>query len=51
VLTTVAVGLAAGVTGYVAGPAVAAGVGVLASVASLLLTADASRSAAQILSG
>jgi hypothetical protein len=51
VLTTVAVGLAAGVTGYVAGPAVAAGVRVLASVASLLLTADASRSAAQILSG
>jgi hypothetical protein len=51
ILTTVAVGLAAGVTGFVAGPALAAGVGVLASIASLLLTADASRSAAQILSG
>jgi hypothetical protein len=47
----VAVGLAAGVTGYVAGPALAAGVGVLASLASLLLTADATRSAARILSG
>jgi hypothetical protein len=51
IVTTVAVGLAAGVTGYVAGPAMAAGVGVLASVASLLLSVDATRSAAEILSG
>jgi hypothetical protein len=50
-MTTVAVGLAAGVTGYVAGPAMAAGVGVLASLASLLLSVDATRCAAEILSG
>jgi hypothetical protein len=50
IVTTVAVGLAAGVTGYVAGPAMAAGVGVLASVASLLLSVDATRSAAELLS-
>ena len=48
VLTTLAVTLAAGVTGFVAGPALAAGAGVLASVAGLLLTADASRSAAEL---
>jgi hypothetical protein len=33
IVTTVAVSLAVGVTGYVAGPAMAAGVGVLASIA------------------
>jgi hypothetical protein len=51
VLTTLAVTLAAGCTAFVAGPVFAAGVGVLASVASLLLTADASKSAAELASG
>ena len=51
VLTTLAVTLAAGVTGFVAGPALAAGAGVLASLASLLLTADASQSAAELAAG
>jgi hypothetical protein len=41
VLTTLAVTLAAGVTGFVAGPALAVCAGVLASAASLLLTAPA----------
>jgi hypothetical protein len=50
VLTTLAVALAAGITGFVAGPALAAGAGVLASVAGLLLTANASQSAAEIAS-
>lgn len=48
VLTTLAVTLAAGVTGFVAGPVLAAGAGVLASVAGLLLTADASQSVAEL---
>jgi hypothetical protein len=51
VLTTLAVALAAGITGFVAGPALAAGAGVLASVAGLLLTANTSQSAAEIASG
>jgi hypothetical protein len=51
VLTTLAVTLAAGVTGFVAGPVLAAGAGVLASVAGLMLTADASKSAAELASG
>jgi hypothetical protein len=51
VLTTLAVALAAGITGFVAGPALAAGAGVLASVAGLLLTANASQSVAGIASG
>jgi hypothetical protein len=51
ILTTVAVTLVAGITGFVAGPAIAAGVGVLASVASLLLTSDAIRSAAELVAG
>jgi hypothetical protein len=51
VLTTLAVALAAGLTGFVAGPALAAGAGVLASVAGLLLTANASQSAAELASG
>jgi hypothetical protein len=51
VLTTVAVTLAAGATAYVAGPTLAAGAGILASVASLLLTADAVHSAIQLTTG
>jgi hypothetical protein len=51
VLTTLAVALAAGITGFVAGPVLAAGAGVLASVAGLLLTANASQSAAELASG
>ena len=51
VLTTLAVTLAAGVAGFVAGPALAAGAGVLASVAGLLLTADTSQSAAELAVG
>lgn len=51
VLTTLAVTLAAGVTGFVAGPAVAAGAGVLVSVAGLLVTADASQSVAELAAG
>jgi hypothetical protein len=51
VLTTLAVTLAAGVTGFVAGPVLAAGAGVLASVAGLLLTADAYQSAAELSAG
>jgi hypothetical protein len=47
VLTTVCVTLAAGVTAFVAGPALAAVSGVLASAASLMLTAEASRSASE----
>jgi len=41
VLTAVVVALAAGLTALLAGPAVGAGAGVLASTAGLLLTADA----------
>lgn len=41
VVTAVVVALAAGVTALLVGPSVAAGAGVLASTASLLLTADA----------
>ena len=51
VLTTLAVTLLAGVTGFVAGPFLAAGAGVLASVAGLLLTADASKSVAELATG
>jgi hypothetical protein len=51
ILTTLAVTLAAGVTGFIAGPILAAGAGVLASVAGLLLTADASKSAAELAVG
>jgi hypothetical protein len=51
ILTTLAVTLAAGVTGFIAGPILAAGAGVLASVAGLLLTADASKSAAELAAG
>ena len=51
VLTTLAVTLAAGVTGFVAGPALAAGAGVLASLAGLLFTAEASKSAAALAAG
>ena len=51
VLATLAVTLVAGVAGFVAGPALAAGAGVLASVAGLLLTADASKSAAELAAG
>jgi hypothetical protein len=51
VLTTLAVALAAGVTGFVVGPTLAAGAGVLASVAGLMLTADASQSAAELAAG
>jgi hypothetical protein len=47
----VTVTLAAGATAYVAGPTLAAGAGILASVASLLLTADAARSAVQLAAG
>jgi hypothetical protein len=51
VLTTIAIALTAGVTGFIAGPVLAAGAGVLASVAGLMLTANASQSAAEIASG
>jgi hypothetical protein len=51
VATALAATLAAGVVAFVAGPAAGAAAGVLASVASLLLTAQASRSAAALLSG
>jgi hypothetical protein len=50
-LTTSLVALAAGVTALVAGPAVGGSVGVLASVVSLVLTADAATSAADRLAG
>ncbi|MFO0881543.1 MAG: hypothetical protein U0840_29945 [Gemmataceae bacterium] len=48
VLTAFAVTVAAGVTGFVAGPTLAVGASVLASVASLLLTIDGSRAMARI---
>jgi hypothetical protein len=51
VLTTLCVTLAAGVTGFVAGPALAASAGVLASVAGLVFTADAAKSAAELAAG
>jgi hypothetical protein len=41
VLTTVAVAVAAGITAFLAGPTLAAGVGVLATTASLFLRANA----------
>jgi hypothetical protein len=44
VLTTLAVAVAAGVTAFIAGPTLAAGVGVVASAAGLLLTANAADS-------
>jgi hypothetical protein len=50
-LTALAVTLAAGPAGFVAGPALAAGAGVLASLAGLTLTADASQSAAELAAG
>jgi hypothetical protein len=51
VLTTLAVTLAAGITAFVAGPVFAAGAGVVASIAGLLVTADATKSAAEIAAG
>jgi hypothetical protein len=51
VLTSLAVTVAAGVTGFLAGPALAAGAGVLASVAGLVFTADAAKSAAELAAG
>jgi hypothetical protein len=51
VLTTLAVTLAAGVTGFVASPLLAAGAGVFASVAGLVFTADAYQSAAGLAAG
>jgi hypothetical protein len=51
VLTTVVVTFAAGITGFIAGPMLAAGTTVLASVAGLMLTADAYESAAELASG
>jgi hypothetical protein len=51
VLTTLCVTLAAGVTGFVAGPVLAAGAGVLASVAGLVFTADAYESAPELAAG
>lgn len=47
VLATSAVALAAGVTAFFYGPALAAGVGVLASVVSLVLTTEGARSATE----
>jgi hypothetical protein len=47
VLTTTVVAVAAGVTAFLAGPALAAGVGVLASAASLFLTANLATSAGE----
>jgi hypothetical protein len=49
ILTTAVVALAAGSAAFVAGPTFAACVGVLASVVSLLLTADSARSAAELI--
>jgi hypothetical protein len=51
VLTTTLVALAAGGTALIAGPTLAAGVSVIASIASLLLASDSARSACSILSG
>ena len=51
VLTTLAVAAAAGVTGFLAGPVLAAGAAVLASVAGLVFTADAAKSAAELAAG
>ncbi len=51
VLTTSMVALAAGVTAFFYGPAVAAGVGLLASVAGLVLTAESASSAIESLVG
>jgi hypothetical protein len=46
-LTTAAVAVAAGITAFLAGPALAAGVGVLASTAGLFLTAKAASSVSE----
>lgn len=46
VLTTSAIALAAGLTAYFYGPALAAGVGLLTSMAGLVLTAESASSAA-----
>ncbi|MFO0877877.1 MAG: hypothetical protein U0840_11030 [Gemmataceae bacterium] len=51
VFATVAVALATGTTGFFAGPTLAAGAGVLTSVVSLLLTADASKMATEFVVG
>jgi hypothetical protein len=51
VLTTLAVTLAAAITGFIAGPVFTAGAGVLASMACLILTADASKKAAELAAG
>jgi hypothetical protein len=51
VMTTTLVALAAGGTALFAGPTIAAGVSVIASVASLILTSDSVRSACGILTG
>jgi len=45
VLTTAAVAVAAGITAFIAGPVFGAGVGVLASAASLLVTANSASTA------
>lgn len=47
ILTTGAVALAAGVAAFFYGPALAAGVGLLASVAGMVLTAESANSAAE----
>jgi hypothetical protein len=50
-LTTLAVGLAAGVTAYSVSPLLAAGATVVGSAVTLLFVADATRSAVQALTG
>jgi hypothetical protein len=47
VLTTTVVAVAAGVTAFLAGPTLAAGVGVLASAASLFMTASTAKTAGE----
>jgi hypothetical protein len=47
VLTTTIVAVAAGVTAFIAGPALAAGVGVFASAVGLLMTANAAKTAGE----
>jgi hypothetical protein len=51
VLTTVAVAVAAGIAAFFAGPAAAAGLGVLSAVGGMVLTADALTAAATGLAG
>jgi hypothetical protein len=51
VLTTVAVAVAVGITAFFAGPATAAGLGVLTAVGGMVLTADALSTAATGLAG